>query len=540
MMTPGAMTANRRATPVARTGPADGQDPGLPYEPQWPDASRAADDERAADCRGRRIGILIVTYNALSTILPVLKRIPPAVWRNVEEIVIFDDDSQDATYELAVGLKTLRHLPKLHVLKHPRNLGYGGNQKAGYRYFIEKGFDLVVLLHGDGQYAPEILARMYAPIISGEADAVFGSRMTGTYGGPLKGGMPLYKFVGNRILTWYENRALGMRLTEFHSGYRAYNLHALAAIDFAHMTNDFHFDTEIIIKLHHQGFRIHEVPIPTYYGSEICRVDGLKYARDVVRAVRRYRRTVRSFERAPEFGEYFLKYSLKRLRYSSHEMARRLVGANHDVLDVGCGDGWFAETLVESGNRVVGIDALEAPERTAAFERYIQADLNDGLDRAAPALAGLTFDHVLLHDVLEHLVVPERLLADCPRWLKPNGRLIVSVPNIANIVIRIRLLVGRFEYEERGILDRTHLRFFTRRTARRLLTDHGWDIERELATVIPLERVVNLSPDNLVMRALNAILAGVTRLAPGLFGYQIMFVARRGNPGRSQASAPRD
>jgi hypothetical protein len=114
------------------------------------------------------------------------------------------------------------------------------------------------------------------------------------------------------------------------------------------------------------------------------------------------------------------------------------------------------------------------------------------------------------------------------------------VPNIANIVIRIRLLVGRFEYEERGILDRTHLRFFTRRTARRLLTDHGWDIERELATVIPLERVVNLSPDNLVMRALNAILAGVTRLAPGLFGYQIMFVARRGNPGRSQASAPRD
>jgi glycosyltransferase involved in cell wall biosynthesis len=239
----------------------------LPYEPLWPAASGVVDDERAADCRGQRIGILIVTYNALATILPVLKRIPPSVWRNVEEIVIFDDDSQDATYELAVGLKALRHLPKLQVLKHPRNLGYGGNQKAGYRYFMGKGFDLVVLLHGDGQYAPEILARLYAPIIAGEADAVFGSRMMTTYGGPLKGGMPLYKFVGNRILTWYENRALGMRLTEFHSGYRAYDLHALAKIDFRHMTDDFHFDTEIIIKLHHQRFRIREVPIPTYYGT---------------------------------------------------------------------------------------------------------------------------------------------------------------------------------------------------------------------------------------------------------------------------------
>jgi glycosyltransferase involved in cell wall biosynthesis len=513
--------SGRRAAPVLDLPPD------LPYEPQWPAAASAAEDDRAADCRGQRIGILIVTYNALETILPVLKRIPPVVWQNVEEIVIFDDDSQDATYELAVGLKALRNLPKLHVLKHPQNLGYGGNQKAGYRYFMDKGFDLVVLLHGDGQYAPEILARMYAPIIAGEADAVFGSRMMRTHGGPLKGGMPLYKFVGNRILTWYENRALGMGLTEFHSGYRAYNLHALAKIDFRHMTNDFHFDTEIIIKLHHQGFRIREVPIPTYYGTEICRVDGLKYARDVVRAVRRYRRTVSSFEQAPEFGEYFLKYSLKRLAHSSHEIARRFIGVNQDVLDVGCGDGWFAETLIASGNRVTGIDVLTRPERDQAFVKYVRADLNDGLRGAAQGLQGSAFDFILLHDVLEHLAVPERLLGDCVPWLKPRGQIIVSVPNIANIVIRLRLLLGRFDYEDRGILDRTHLRFFTRRTARAFLADQGWEIVRETATVMPLERVLNLSPDNPVMRALNAVLAGITRLRPSLFGYQIMMVARR-------------
>jgi len=129
--------------------------------------------------------------------------------------VVFDDASQDATYELAMGLKTLRQLDKLQVLTHPKNLGYGGNQKAGYRYFMENGFDVVVLLHGDGQYAPEILSHLYHPIVAGEADAVFGSRMMKTYGGPLKGGMPLYKYLGNRVLSTFENRMLGMQLTEF-------------------------------------------------------------------------------------------------------------------------------------------------------------------------------------------------------------------------------------------------------------------------------------------------------------------------------------
>ncbi len=159
------------------------------------------DDSQAASCHGKRIGILVVTYNAVTTLMKVLKRITPNVWANVEEIAVFDDASQDATYELAMGIKALRELPKLTVLRHPRNLGYGGNQKAGYRYFLQKGFDIVILLHGDGQYAPEILAHLYKPIVNGEADAVFGSRMMKAYGGPLKGGMPLYKYVGNRILS---------------------------------------------------------------------------------------------------------------------------------------------------------------------------------------------------------------------------------------------------------------------------------------------------------------------------------------------------
>jgi glycosyltransferase involved in cell wall biosynthesis len=258
----------------------------------------------SADNRGKRVGILVVAFNAVTTLATVLQRIPSQVWDNVEEVVVFDDASRDDTYTLAVGYKALRGLDKLTVLRNPKNLGYGGNQKLGYRYFLDKGFDAVVLLHGDGQYAPEVLSDLYAPLVSGEADAVFGSRMMPEYGGPRNGGMPLYKLAGNRILTAFENRSLGMHLTEFHSGYRAYGLAAMQKIDLSHMTDDFHFDTEIIIKLQHQGYRILEVPIPTFYGDELCYVDGLKYAGDVFRAVIRYRRTRSGRRSYPEFAEY--------------------------------------------------------------------------------------------------------------------------------------------------------------------------------------------------------------------------------------------
>lgn len=258
-----------------------------------------------ASPRNTRIGILVVAYNAEATIGRLLARIPADVWETVEEVAVFDDASRDNTYTVALEYLNTSHNAKLTVTKNSRNLGYGGNQKLGYRYFMGKNFDAVVLLHGDGQYAPEILAQMYQPIINGYADAVFGSRMMPDYGGALRGGMPLYKYVGNRILTAIENRLLGLRLSEFHSGYRAYNLAALRQIDLSHMTDDFHFDTEIIIKLHHQNFTISEIPIPTHYGDEISHVNGWKYAKNVVRAVLRYRQTLRGAGNHPEFAEYF-------------------------------------------------------------------------------------------------------------------------------------------------------------------------------------------------------------------------------------------
>ncbi len=160
----------------------------------------------------KRIGIFVIAYNAVNKLDWTLDRIPAAVWEKVDEVFLFDDCSTDNTYYAAIGYKHAKEVQKLTVHRNAKNLRYGGNQKAGYEYAIARDLDIVVMLHADGQYAPEALPELLAPLENDEADMVFGSRMANG-GDPLAGGMPLYKFVGNKILTWLENRITGMTLS---------------------------------------------------------------------------------------------------------------------------------------------------------------------------------------------------------------------------------------------------------------------------------------------------------------------------------------
>ena len=225
----------------------------------------------------KRVGILVVAYNAESTLGSVLERIPSSVMAKVEEVFVFDDASQDDTYGVGCSYKAESQLSKLTILRNPVNLRYGGNQKRGYRYAMERGLDVVVLLHGDGQYAPEVMQDLLTPLEEGRADLVMGSRMMAP-GAARRGRMPLYKYVGNRILTASQNWLLGTRFSEFHSGYRAYSTAALSELPLDQMSDSWHFDTQIILELLRRGHRILEVAIPTYYGDEICRVNGIPYA----------------------------------------------------------------------------------------------------------------------------------------------------------------------------------------------------------------------------------------------------------------------
>lgn len=474
----------------------------------------------------KKIGILIVAYNAATTLNKVLDRIPANVYDEIDEIAVFDDASMDNTYMVSVGYKEIKKLDKLKIYLNEKNLGYGGNQKKGFKYFSDNGFDAVVLLHGDGQYAPEILQDMYSPITDGEADVVLGSRMMTKYGGALKGGMPFYKYLGNRVLSTFQNKRLKMNLTEFHSGYRAYSIHGLSLLNLENTTNDFHFDTQIIIKAHHHNLKIIEIPIPTYYGDEICYVNGMKYARNIFSTTNDYIKTVKGKRKSEIYSEYYVPYPLKLYPYSSHRTVIDILNKkeNQRILDVGCGDGLFAEH-VSKGNYIVGVDFIDESENTKRnFAKFYKYDLNRGLP--AELEAEEKFDYVLFLDILEHLLDYESILEDAKKFLKKDGSIIVSLPNVANIFVRLNLLIGRFPYSDKGILDRTHLHFYTYGSIKKLIAKHGFSVAGKKVTPIP---IIEVLPGFLKKNAgyvLNFLLYIKTRIFKRLLGYQFIFIIK--------------
>ncbi len=473
-----------------------------------------------------RVLVFVVAYNAERTIESVLSRIPASLSEEYEiEILAIDDSSHDRTFEIGYNIKVTRSLPfPLQVLFNPKNLGYGGNQKIGYHYAIKNKFDFVALIHGDGQYAPEALPELLKPLGEGIADAVFGSRML-SRGAAREGGMPLYKFVGNRMLSWFQNRLLRTNLSEFHSGYRIYSVAALKQLPFDRNTDDFHFDTEIILQFFKAGMRIRELPIPTYYGDEICHVNGIKYAWDVAKATLKFRAHEfgifydSKFDCGPEHGSNAY-YELKRGYESPHTVTLDLVPVGAKVLDLGCAGGYMSALLQqERGCQSTGVDRFPLASNIA-LTRFIKHDLNAGM----PNVNISEYGFVLLLDVIEHLVTPELFfdrLRDAMKYCT-DTKLIISTPNVGFFIIRLMLLLGQFNYGKRGILDITHTRLFTFSTLRQLLEQRGFQITLSRGIPAPFPMALG---HNLLSRFLVATNSACLRLFPGLFSYQIFVLA---------------
>ena len=210
-----------------------------------------------ASVEGRNVIVVMPAYNAARTLAQTWRAIPKE-W--VDRVILVDDSSRDDTVQVAQELD-------LVVIKHPHNVGYGGNQKTCYMEALRLGADVVVMLHPDGQYDPTLLPDLVRPIVQGEADFVLGSRFM-TRGGARQGGMPLYKYVSNRFLTTVENLVLGRRFAELHTGYRAYSRRFLETVPFLRNSNDFVFDTEVVAQAVQFGFRVAEVPVATKYFPE--------------------------------------------------------------------------------------------------------------------------------------------------------------------------------------------------------------------------------------------------------------------------------
>lgn len=243
----------------------------------------------AGQQRTQKICVIMPAYNAEKTLERTYRDLPMG-W--VDDIVVVDDASSDRTVEAARALG-------LHVIVHPKNRGYGGNQKTCYREALARGADIVVMVHPDHQYDPSHIPAMVAPLISGECDAVFGSRMLG--GRPLEGGMPKWKYLANIFLTAVANATFYVFLSEYHSGLRAYTRKYLETVDLERNSDDFVFDTEIISQGVHKGMRIREVPIQTRYFPEASQIGfsrSVRYGFGVLRVLTDYKLHVKKVRRS--------------------------------------------------------------------------------------------------------------------------------------------------------------------------------------------------------------------------------------------------
>ncbi len=220
---------------------------------------------------GQKIVAVLPAYNAERTLAQTLADVPEGV---VDLFILVDDHSRDATLEVAKNLTTKY---PLKVVPHDRNLGYGGNQKTCYREALLEEADVVVMLHPDYQYEPKLLGALAGLVATGVYDVALGSRILGM--GALRGGMPLYKYLFNRLLTFIENLFIGQKLSEYHTGYRAFSKEVLQTLPLQGNSDDFVFDNEMLVQCHIAGFRIGEISVPTKYFAE---ASSINFSRSVV------------------------------------------------------------------------------------------------------------------------------------------------------------------------------------------------------------------------------------------------------------------
>lgn len=225
--------------------------------------------------KNKKIVVVLPAYNAALTLEKTYSEIPLDM---VDEVILVDDCSNDSTFEVAtkLGIK--------HIIQHEENKGYGGNQKTCYKKALELGADIIVMLHPDYQYSPQLIPAMVTVIGSGLYPVVFASRILGK--SALNGGMPIYKYISNRVLTMIQNILMNEKLTEYHTGYRAYSSEVLKKINFDLNSNDFIFDNEMIALIFYNGFTIAEVTCPTKYFEEASSINfrrSVRYGLGVLR-----------------------------------------------------------------------------------------------------------------------------------------------------------------------------------------------------------------------------------------------------------------
>jgi len=462
-----------------------------------------------------RVALFVFDCADTGTLQRVLERIPDTASAWFEEIVIVQDRA--AAEQRPVPRDWLAREPaNLRVHRLPRDAGFGGARKAAFEYALRKGFDHVVFMRGDGLHPPEELPALVRPILDEPDQMVFAYRLLRLPDAP--GSWKLIpNLIAHTLATGFQNRLLGLRLRDYHSGFRLYSMRAVERMPYQLNADDHRFDMQLVIQCRVLGVPVCEVPVGPLWREYGTNAAGLL---EVIRASRcavDYRLHQLHLLR---LGNYFVdegvRYTFKHSETGSHMQIVRAIEPDSSVLDLGCSQGLLARPLREKGVRVTGVDIAAMSGFASELEQYFQRDLDLPLDLPF----GREFDYVVVSDVIEHLRNRTQLLRRARTFLKEGGRLIISTPNISLWFYRLSLLVGRFEYGPRGVLDETHVHLFTRATFRREVEKAGFFIMNERVTALPFEIVFESTGRSRFVRSLNRVYHTLARLWPTMFAYQ--------------------
>jgi 2-polyprenyl-3-methyl-5-hydroxy-6-metoxy-1,4-benzoquinol methylase len=444
----------------------------------------------------------------------VLEALPADLDDWVAEVVAMDDRLVAQADPVAIG--RLRGARPFAVRLHqsPRQHGYGGARKAAFEYALGSGFDWVVCLRA-GVHPPAALSALRERALEGDADALFAARLVGERAPD--GRRPAWRLLAHRSLNGILNRVLGLRLRDHHTSLRALRTELLRRVPYQLDAEDRLFDVHLAIQCRALGRIPVEVPVGADWAESARPAEGLRFALRALAAAAGYRlHQLHLIRRGRYFVDEDVHYTLKRAETSSHMQIVGAIAAGSQVLDLGCSQGLLARPLAEKGVRVVGVD-VRAPEQVSEeLLAYYQRDLERPLDLPT----GRVFDYVVVSDVIEHLRSREEVLRSARRYLRPGGRLLISTPNIALWFYRLSLLIGRFEYGPRGVLDETHVHLFTRASFRRMVEKAGFHVVAERVTSLPFEVVFESTGRSRLIRGVGHAYHALARLWPGLFAYQ--------------------
>jgi glycosyltransferase involved in cell wall biosynthesis len=469
----------------------------------------------------KKVAVFIIGDGREQDVESVLRRIPQELIPHFAEVFAFLDGSSATAQHVAAEIGRSCRGPKISVYVTPFNRGHGGNQKLGYLYCINRGYDIVILLHSHGQYAPEYIPRLLAAF-GDDPDAVLASRMMDRRSA-LEGGMPWHRWLGNRLVSALENRLLGTLLSDFHTGFRAYKIAALKKVPFVFNSDDRHFDTEIVVQAVATQWRLKEVAIPTDYGDPKSHPHGVTYALNCLRAAVRFQLVNWGlfYRRNYDFGLFETdKYQFKQSPHSLHQYLLRSGDFRPDMnsIELGANRGILSSHVAKKVKRHLAIDIL-LPDRAGGAEP-LAMDLNTSFAARLPG----PFDACIALDVIEHLDDPEGFLSQVFDLLRIDGCLYISTANVSYLPIRLSLLAGQFNYGKRGVLDRTHKRLFTVAGFQHLLAQYGFQVEGLRGFAPPLTDLVSSSG---LMQAVECVHAFLSRHLPALFAYNFVVTARR-------------